>query len=304
MNRLIAAMTVVVLGITLVGFSARAADVSPFQLEAEVMYEDASEGDTVDTSVIGIGAMYSFKSVDPGSNPIEEAAFLARVPYVGLNVGFLSGDMDVGLGFPIDMDGTGIGVTAGYADSDVPLAVTLSYSSQGADLSALGNTGTVDMSELQFEVGAFVMPNLLVGLTYGSGDMKMTVAGMGTVMEMDQSAIGFAAKWVQDLGTNGSAVNVEFGYSGITVESPGDPDEEGSVIEIGADYYINQLVGIGVGVGLLSGDDADDDATTFGVRASYNAGSKVGFRVAWEKTTYEDNSEDDDELTISVVGRF
>jgi hypothetical protein len=302
MKRLIAAMTAVVLGVTLVGFSSRAADVSPFQLEAGLVYEDSSEGGIADTTVIGVGAVYSFMSVDPGSNPIAEAAFLARVPFVGLNVGFLSGDMDVGFGIPIDLDGTRIGVMAGYADSGMPLAVTFSYSSESADLSALGITGTADTSDLEFGVGAFVMPNLLVSLTYGSGDTEMTAPGFGT-MEMDQRAIGFAAKWVQELGTNGSAVNVEFGYSGITVESPGDPDEEGSVIEIGADYYINQLVGIGVGIELLSGDEADDDATTFGVRASYNAGSKLGVRLAWEKTTYEDDSEDK-ELTISVVGRF
>ncbi|MHC5053425.1 MAG: porin [Planctomycetota bacterium] len=303
MKRLVAATTVAVLGVALVGFSTRAADVSPFQLEAELMYEDSSEGDVIETSVIGVGATYAFRSIDPGSAPIEEAHFLSREPYAGLGIGFISGDST--LFIPADLSGTQLIIGAGYADKEVPVAVDFEFFTVGVDVEAPGVEGEMENSGMDLMVSCFVMPNLAVGLTYETSDMEVTIAGMGTLMESDQSGIGVAAKWVQELGTNGSAVNVEFGYSGVTAESPGSPDEDASIIEIGADYYFNQLVGVGFGLELLSADAADDDATTFGLRASYNAGSKVGVRLAWEKTSYDAaGAEDDDELTISVVGRF
>ena len=116
-------------------------------------------------------------------------------------------DVFASLGIPVELDGTGIGVLAGFADPDMPLAANITYMSQGADVSAVGVTGTADMSMLELEVGAFVMPSLFVGVSYDSESSEISAPGLGS-MDMDESGIGVAAKWVQTLGTNGSAVNV------------------------------------------------------------------------------------------------
>ncbi|MHC5054694.1 MAG: hypothetical protein ACYTKD_08250 [Planctomycetota bacterium] len=302
MKRLVAAMTVAVLG---AGFAAPAADVSPFQLEAEARYMDTSEeGGMMDMSIIGVGATYAFESVDPGSNPVEEAQFLARVPYAGLKIGFVGGDANTPMGLA-DMGGTQLMIGGGYADESVPVAVDLEFTTGSIDMDTPAIAGEMDVSGLDLQVGGFVAPNLLVGLIYETEDMEITIPGVGVVAESEESAIGIGAKWVQELGTGGSALNVELDYVSTTEESPGSPDVDGSEFGIGVDYYFNQLVGVGIGFGTISSDDPDEEGSTFGVRASYNAGTSVGVRVEWEKTSHDlAGVDDDDSFMVSVIGRF
>lgn len=283
---------------------ARAADIEPFQIGADFSVEVEEEGDDSETTIIGIGGRYFFKSVDPGSGPVEEADFLARVPYAGLMVGFLSGDA---LG--ADVSGKMFMIAGGFADENAPVSIEVMYGTSGMDLEAAAPPDeTMDMSRLGLDIGCFVMPNLLVGLSYGAADTELGIDGVGTVMEMDESSIGFFGKWVQELG-NGGAINVEVEYSSVTMEATilgfPLPEMEGSEFEIGVDYYFNQLIGVGIGLESASSDAPDDEATTFEIRATWNLGTCFGAGISYKTTSYDQAGiEDDTAFEISIVGRF
>jgi hypothetical protein len=299
MRTLCAAATVAVIVAALGGPPARAETVGPYQVEAEGRYMNMSE-DSVEFSMFGAGGLYAFESVDPGTGPLEESLFLARVPSAGAMLGLASFEID--LGVPAELDGLMFGLMGGYADKDVPVGVDLEFNTADLDGDVAGTTVTLEMSELDLEVGYFVLPNLRVGIAYEKEEMEISAPGSGTFKD-EASGFGVAGKWVEDLG-DGMAVNVEAGYSSLTMDD-GTVERDGSLIRIGGDFYFTQLVGVGFGLELISGDQPSDDATTFEIRFSWNQNTNFGAGVSWERTSYDEPGSDDvDTFTLSAVGRF
>lgn len=304
MKKVVAAMAV--LAVALVGSSARAQDVGPFQIEAEFSIEIEADGygDLVrlpldmDTTTVGVGGGYAFKSVDPGTGPLDEALFLARVPYAGARLGFTSGEFG-----SADLSGTELRIMGVYADENIPVVADLMLMTGALDIDAAGVSGDMDRTAFALKAGYLAMPNLLVGLSYGSETMKMKVSGT-TLAEMDMSSIGVAGKLVQELG-NGTALNVEVAYSTLTVDTGAPDDWEATRLAIGADYYLTQLIGVGLGLEFFAGDEDDDDQTTFEIRARWNLNTNFGAGISIGTTSYEASGVDDSTVfEISAVGRF
>ena len=294
---------VAVVVVAFAGVSAWAQGIEPFRGEAGLYYENSSEGDA-ETTMIGVGGVAAFESVDPGTGPINEAIFLSRVPQVGFVVGTREVETDI-LGPTVDADGMEFRITGGYASKDVPIGLDLEYSTGSADGDVLGTDFSLAVTELDLRAGYFAMPNLLVGVTYGVEKGEGEVEGAGTVIEIEDTSIGVGGKWVQEVG-NGAAVNVEAGYRSVTREMAGAPDDyESTQVEFGVDFYPNQLIGVGVGFTLVSGEDDDDDVAVIAVRAKLNVGTKLGVSLSYETIDYEDPSADDGKtVTISAVARF
>jgi len=283
--------------------TARAQNVSPYQGQAELLY-DAMTSDSMDMTVVGVGGVYAFKSVDPGDGPLDESLFLARVPNAGAMLGFVTGEAD--MGGPVDLSGTEFGITAGYADENVPVGVDLMYTIGAIEMDMGGGVGgTVDMSGLDVKAGYFVMPGLIVGLSYELETSKVKIDGMGTVSDSDTTGIGLVGKWVQKL-SGGTAVNAEISITSATTEEVGSPDETDSIVLLSGDYYLNQLIGVGLGLTFTSGDDKSAEGTALEIRARCNLNTKFGVGVSYETFTAKSSNqgEDSSTLTISVVGRF
>jgi hypothetical protein len=284
--------------------TARAQSVEPYQIEAALFLESESSDDT-DMNIIGLGGQYAFKSVDPGTGPLNEAVFLARVPWASASVGMASGTADIGAPSDADITGTMISIGGSYADPNVPVRADLSYSMGDIKLDAgAGNEATADMTMLGVKAGYFVMPNLVAGVSYGLDTTKIESGG-ATVMEGDTTSIGVVGKWVQELA-GGSAINAELGFDAVTDKVEGvSGDHKANVLSLVCDYYFTQLIGAGVALEMEAGEDSDDDSTTIGARFMWNLNTTLGATVSYDVTSYEASGVDDTTtLGVSVIGRF
>jgi len=293
-----------VLGGVLIGCSARVADVGPFQIEAALLYYSTETGTPMETSGIGLGGMYFFKSVHPGTAPLSEAFFLARVSALSVVVAALDGGAASSPSGPLEIDGTAYGVTGYCADKSFPLALEVSYTTDESDTTGAAGTLGIEMSFLDVQVSYFPRDNLELGLTYRNIDQQVTPAGGGPPIETDGSAFGFAGKWVHGFA-NGTAVNVEAEYTSKTEEEAGSPAKDVTAMELSSVFYVNQLLGFGVGYGSESGDVAADDSTTWKASIRWNLGTRLGGLLSYSDTSFEDHVVGEiKRVTASVGCRF
>lgn len=259
--------------------------------EGGIYYEDTDLGAAGSNTSFGVQGYYAFGALNAGDGPLNEALFLSPVPYAGLRVGTESGDI-VGN----DFDGTTFAILGGYADPGVPVAVDLVYTMTSIDMTG----GSADITTLEFQAGYFVMPGLEASLVYDTSTMTVSPGSFKTV----NTGIGVAGKWVKAIG-GGQAFNAELKYESLTMTATGSPDEDGSLLEIGGDFYVTPTIGFGLAFTDETGETSNDGGQQIEIRASWFATPQVGLRVS--HATYTPNAsgaDDQTTFTFGVFGRF
>lgn len=298
----------------------------PYTLELGPVYmftdSDDSEG-----SMVGGGLGFYFGRVEPGREPIAEAAFIRRIP----NVTFMYGDSDMSIeiqepGITAKMEAGGPFYSASLllGESTFPLALTLAYAGTESDIEATADvvwagpgtgTGEVESEELSGRLVFYVSRRTAFGLGYGRAestmDMTLTFAGPPLVElplkeEGETATYSVLFKHLAPVG-NGCWLDVlgsvAFVDSEESDDDPATPDEEFEnwEFEVTATIYPDRELGIVLGFGVNSGDDESDEGISASVGLTYNFGTLFGLDVDVEQFWADDEDEAEDTLTAMVL---
>jgi hypothetical protein len=292
----------------------------PFSLELAPAY-GFSETDYTELDTVGAGATAYFVKVRPESEPVAEAAFVARTPSLGLRYDHASLGISVdepGFQASIDADGPvySMSLTTAYPTS--PVALILNYAATELDGDVSGvwgifpfqGTGKAEGDEWSAEVALYVWRRTAFGLGYGASEATVDLAAAGgpsnRVSEEDAAAYSLDFKHLAAVG-NGRWVDLLATAEFVARENPaGGDDLENSEYSVLATLYADRYLGFRVGVGVNEGDDQSAEGTRASIGVTLNNGTRFGLGIDIQQfwADDEDQGEDATSGTVSFVFRF
>lgn len=244
-----------------------------YQVELLGQYIDNEIG-SLETDILVAGGTFYIEAVDDSKGPLAEAAFLNKAS--SISVAYTDIEMEQG---PFEAEGDSWAL-GGRAVVGSGFIIDAAYSS--------GDIEGFDIKAFTLGGGMYLSDSASLVLSYTNIDDDFF--GETDIVDLDY-------KNLLTLG-NGANMNIDatLGYS--------DPDAGDSVVNVGlgADYYINSQLSLGGSLGFISSDDTD--AWSYGVRAEYFFNSHVAIAAAYDVIDFDDFSDDDETLTLSLTGRF
>jgi hypothetical protein len=292
----------VVVAVGLVTRTGLAAEGAQFQFEAGAGFESTTTEDFTATDDLvqtryGLFASATLRPVSYQDTPVEEARFLARTPWAGIQVGIETFEVD-----DFDADGPVYGATLVYRDREQPVTgrAQFSLSSIEGDDLELDTT----LIEVQAAWRHHAAP-LEAGLLYSFEDNELTAVGNTT--EAERSLIGATAKFVYrfrpDLWLNAEALAGQAAYD------VGGDDGGNVRLEATVDAHYRSFYTAGLSLGIEAGDwdPADGLYVDLHVSGSLPVTQNLLLtgRLYYESfSPSQDELAGDDTFGVQILGRF
>ena len=214
--------------------TAAAAASADYQMEAGAFYGQGEVGDAVDYDVMGVAGRYNFESVDTSKGPHAEAAFLDKSSSVGF--GYNSLEPDVAGADDVDSFDFDVRVVT---DTNLIIEAAYEESEAGDDESDTFGVG----------VGTYLNDNTDIVVSYQTTDDDGE--------DIDQ--LNVAVHGVNPL-TQGATLAYDAALSYVDTD-----DDSGHMIELGATYFFNKDLGVGLSADLTEVGDYNTDTVSLDV---------------------------------------
>lgn len=280
-----------------------------YEVKGQYEYIDTTHNDNNNTG--GIEGTYYLKDVDTSKGPLAEAAFLNQASNVSAAINYAKYDIkEGGENYSFDNYNYGVKGEAYLSTKYVPVPVyaSASYShsyTDGKNAISADNSG----DRFAVEVGAVVIPNLLVAAGYTSVPNQFSMDTFGimsngilaadiesTVAIRDQQdAATIRAKYVGPI----TGTNMSFGFE--TAATIGD----NTIYGLKSDLYLNNQLSIGMkflGTGAKTSSVGFDQA--WGADVNYFFTPAVGVGVSYLHADSKNSEKFLDADTVGVNAKF
>ena len=269
-------------------FSSTTVYAKEFQTEGAIGFIDVGS-DSYDSTTILLTGRYFLERIGTGNGPWYEADFLSHTSHVSASIG----QVDATLG-TVDGDGPILNLAYYHVIPGELITIEVGYISTDLDFNGV----TAEGSEFSLTGGKFLRPEMWVGATYESG--TTTFGGS----DSDQTTFGVSYKQIMKLQGSQSA-NIDAMLQSESNDNGVDKTTN-TIIEAGADYYIDEKMGIGGSLNINSGDAAGDEGNTIEIRGSMFFTPQVVAELSYSSFSASDTAqgEDSTSLFLTVGGRF
>ena len=217
--------------------TAAAAASADYQMEAGAFYGQGEVGignAQEDYDAMGVAGRYNFESVDTSKGPHAEAAFLDKSSSVGF--GYISVEPDATGADDVDTFDFDVRVV-----TDTNLIIEAAYATE--------EDGDDDTDAFSVGVGTYLNDNTDIVVSYQATDDDGD--------DIDQ--LNVALHGVNPL-TQGATLAYDAELSYVDTD-----DDSGHMIELGATYYFNKDLGVGLSADLTEVGDYNTDTVTLDV---------------------------------------
>lgn len=258
-------MKKILLGTAIALAASSAAFAQDYQFEVGLGYHD---GDLEDADYDGysLNAEFHLERVDTSKGPLNEAAFADKSSSVG--VAWRTSEFD-----DTSIDRDVVGIDGRFVTKD-DLIIEAAY--EDTDFDVVGEETTIKLG-----VGTYINDHMDVVVSYEDYD------------EADRFDLAVDSHGLNHLQGD-TALAYDLGLSYVDED-----DDSGYALRAGADYYFNKALSLGAGVELESVDD--DDISIIDVRAKYFVTPVVALGLSYV-TLGQDA--DGDELGLTAAMRF
>ncbi len=213
--------------------TAAAAASADYQMEAGAFYGQGEVG-SIDYDAMGVQGRFNFESVDTSKGPHAEAAFLDKSSSVGFGYNTIEPD----LAGADDIDSF---------DFDVRVVTNDNLIIQGAYETS--EEGDDETDTFGLGIGTYLNDNTDIVVSYETTDYENS--------DLDQ--INVAVHGVNPL-TQGATLAYDATLSYVDTD-----DDSGHMIELGATYYFNKDLGVGLSADLTEVGDYNTDTVSLDV---------------------------------------
>lgn len=272
-----------------------------YRTEISANYFHSEDGSK--TTLHDIDARIYFLQVNTFSHPLAEAAFLERIGSVSFLVGKRKLESN-SLLLNIEADGPTYTSVVTYAKPDIPLTLQATYTMSDLEFESPLD-GDFKLDTYGLGIGYFFARNLFGGITFvhSKSNMEISLFSLSVDETSNTDEYEIFAKYVKER-SDGTAYNIE---SNIGIQQFDNSADDGSntFVEISGDYYFNQRISLGGGIGVNTGDDKYGEGKTFAIDFNVFLSPRSLVNVSFESFLADnDEGEDEESYDIRLAMRF
>ena len=253
-----------------------------YQATVNGIYTNTDNDDDVEITILALGGQYYFKPVSVANGPYGEAGFLNRQSSVIGAIGTV--DVDI---FTETLSGTSFILGFEYADPSQPITAGIIYNYASADKTISGINVELTLDSVLVQLGYHITRNSRVTFEVSQSDTEIKVEGPTPDQKGESDSYGLSYKNVMELGGD-QFFNVE---AGITMTENDENDKNNEIAVLG-DYYFNRGASVRAGYAINSGDDIFEEGNTLLIGANFFLQQNVSVGLEIEKFSADENNND------------
>ena len=265
-----------------------------YQTAVGGFHSQTDNDDDLEITTMAIAAQYFLKPVSTENAPYGEASFLNR------QSSFLGafGTLDVDI-FSVSIDGTNLIVGFEFADPAQPITASILYNTSKADDTVFDTNIELTLDVVQLELGYHIDRNSRITFQYVQSEAEIKIENDPDDFKAKADGYGLVYKNVMELAGD-QFFNLEVGA--VMVEN--DEDDKNNEFSALGDYYFNRAASVRVGYAVNSGDDIFEEGSTLTLGANFFLQPNIAIGIEMQQFSADEDNNDEDTVTIDFEARF